>query len=61
MIVVAQQMAERISLALRSVADAQEPDTDSADYLLSGGSGQPVIQVIKTGEIVNGGSGGADK
>ena len=60
-IVVAQQMAERISLALRSVADAQEPDTDSADYLLSGGSGQPVIQVIKTGEIVNGGSCGADK
>jgi pilus assembly protein CpaB len=52
-IAVAQQMAERISLALRSVADAQEADTNAADYLLSGGSGTPVIQVIKTGEIVS--------
>lgn len=48
---VAQQMAERISLALRSVADAQEPDTDAADHLLSG-DGQPNIQVIKSGSIV---------
>ncbi len=48
---VAQQMAERISLALRSVADAQEPDTVAADYLLSG-DGQPSIQVIKSGSIV---------
>lgn len=48
---VAQQMAERISLALRSVADAQESDTDAADYLLSG-DGQPSIQVIKSGSIV---------
>ena len=55
-IAVAQQMAERLSLALRSVADAQEADTDAADYLLSGGDGMPVIQVIKTGEIVNGGT-----
>jgi pilus assembly protein CpaB len=50
---VAQQMAERISLALRSVADAQESDTDAADYLLSG-DGQPNIQVIKSGSIVKG-------
>jgi pilus assembly protein CpaB len=55
-IAVAQQMAERLSLALRSVADAQEPDTGAADYLLSGGDGMPIIQVIKTGEIVNGGA-----
>lgn len=48
---VAQQMAERISLALRSVADAQEPDTNAADYLLSG-DGRPSIQVIKSGSIV---------
>ncbi|ASY64909.1 Flp pilus assembly protein RcpC/CpaB [Sinorhizobium sojae CCBAU 05684] len=48
---VAQQMAERISLALRSVADAQEADTGAADYLLSG-DGQPSIQVIKSGSIV---------
>ncbi|WP_439626036.1 Flp pilus assembly protein CpaB [Shinella sp.] len=60
-IAVAQQMAERLSLALRSVADAQEPDTGAADYLLSGGDGMPIIQVIKTGEIVNGGSSATQK
>ncbi|WP_026616686.1 Flp pilus assembly protein CpaB [Ensifer aridi] len=48
---VAQQMAERISLALRSVADAQEPDTAAADHLLSG-DGRPSIQLIKSGSIV---------
>jgi pilus assembly protein CpaB len=53
-IAVAQQMADRLSLALRSVADAQEADTGAADYLLSGGDGVPQVQVIKTGQIVNG-------
>lgn len=51
-LVVAQQMADRISLALRSVADAQDDDLVSADYLLNGGSGQPEVQVIKSGSIV---------
>ncbi len=51
-ITVAQQMADRLSLALRSVADAQEEDTSAADHLLSGGSGAPIIQVIKSGEII---------
>jgi pilus assembly protein CpaB len=60
-IAVAQQMAERLSLALRSVADAQEPDTGGADYLLSGSDGMPLVQVIKTGEIVNGGTPAAQK
>ena len=50
---VAQQMAERLSLVLRSVADAQEPDTIAADHLLSG-DGRPSIQVIKSGSIVKG-------
>jgi pilus assembly protein CpaB len=54
---VAQQMADRLTLALRSVADAQENDTLSADYLLNGGAGQPEIQVIKSGSIVKGGQG----
>ena len=49
--VVAQQIATRISLALRSVADAQEPDTKAADYLLHGGDGLPEIQVIKSGAL----------
>ncbi|KPF44389.1 Flp pilus assembly protein CpaB [Rhizobium sp. G187] len=52
-ITVAQQMADRLSLALRSVADAQEEDTSAADHLLSGGDGQPTIQVIKSGTVVN--------
>ncbi|HEV7433536.1 MAG TPA: Flp pilus assembly protein CpaB [Pseudorhizobium sp.] len=51
-IAVAQQMADRLTLALRSVADAQEADTVAADYLLSGG-GKGEIQVIKSGSIVN--------
>nr|CAD6427822.1 Flp pilus assembly protein CpaB [Rhizobium sp. Q54] len=50
-IAVAQQMADRLTLALRSVADAQEPDTIAADYLLSG-SGRAEVQVIKSGSIV---------
>lgn len=49
---VAQQMADRISLALRSVADAQDDDLVAADYLLNGSSGQPEVQVIKSGSIV---------
>ena len=53
-IMVAQEMAERLSLALRSVADAQEPDNGAADYLLSGKDGAPQVQVIKTGEIIKG-------
>ncbi|CDN92004.1 MULTISPECIES: Flp pilus assembly protein CpaB [Agrobacterium tumefaciens complex] len=56
-ITVAQQMADRLTLALRSIADAQENDTLSADYLLNGGSGQPEIQVIKSGSIVKGNQG----
>jgi pilus assembly protein CpaB len=48
---VAQQMAERLTLALRSIADAQESDTVSADYLLHGGS-KAEVQVIKSGSIV---------
>jgi pilus assembly protein CpaB len=50
-IVVAQQMADRLTLALRSVADSQEPDTIAADYLLNGG-GKAEVQVIKSGSIV---------
>jgi|TARA_R110002020_G_scaffold37688_4_gene113589 pilus assembly protein CpaB len=49
---VAQQMADRLTLALRSVADAQEADTVAADYLLNGGT-KAEIQVIKSGSIVS--------
>ncbi|MCP4317429.1 MAG: Flp pilus assembly protein CpaB [Hyphomicrobiales bacterium] len=47
---VAQQMASRLTLALRSVADAQEADTGGADHLLSGDGGAS-IQLIRSGQI----------
>jgi pilus assembly protein CpaB len=50
-IAVAQQVADKLTLALRSVADSSEPDTDAARHLLSGGNGGPTIQVIKSGNI----------
>ena len=49
---VAQQMAERLSLALRSVADAREPDTGADDNLLTGDDGSGAVQVIKSGAII---------
>ena len=45
-------MAARLTLALRSVADVQDPDTGGAEYLLSGEEGG-TIQVIKSGTITN--------
>lgn len=52
-ITVAQQMADRLTLALRSVADAQEVSSDQADYLVSGESGtnRGTIRMIKSGEV----------
>lgn len=57
---VAQQMAQRLTLALRSVADAQEPDTDAPSYLLNGGSESAGIQVIKSGTIIKSTSSAAE-
>jgi pilus assembly protein CpaB len=51
-IAVAQQMAARLTLALRSVADVQDSDTGGADHLLSG-EGGATIQLIRSGEIIN--------
>lgn len=52
-ITVAQQMADRLTLALRSVKDAQEEPGDEADYLVSGnGSGRRgTVRLIKSGEV----------
>ncbi|PZU21744.1 MAG: Flp pilus assembly protein CpaB [Shinella sp.] len=50
-IAVTQQMADRLTLSLRSIVDAQEADTRSADYLLSGGSNNPAVQLIKSGTL----------
>ncbi len=54
---VAQQMADRLSLALRSLEDVGNEETKGAEYLLSGNRGNGRIRVIKYGnrkEIVTG-------
>lgn len=50
-IAVAQQVADRLTLALRSVADAGDPDTVADQRLLGGGNGMSGIQVIKSGNV----------
>lgn len=50
-ITVAQQLAERLTLTLRSVVDTQEEVTDEADYLVSGNGKKGTIRLIKSGEV----------
>jgi pilus assembly protein CpaB len=52
-VTVAQQMADRLALALRSTADAGEKVTGEADYLVNGaGIGKRgTVKMIKSGEI----------
>lgn len=50
-ITVAQQMADRLSLALRSVADAQQKAENEADYLVSGNGRRGTVRLIKSGEV----------
>lgn len=50
-ITVAQQMADRLTLALRSTADVHEEVTDEADYLVSGQGRGGRVRLIKLGEI----------
>ncbi|MDP3895233.1 MAG: Flp pilus assembly protein CpaB [Mesorhizobium sp.] len=50
-ITVAQQMADRLTLALRSVADAQEAPGPQADYLVSGDGRRGTVRLIKQGEV----------
>lgn len=47
---VAQQMADRLALSLRSLEDSSEGETKSADYLLSGSRGNGRVRVIKYGK-----------
>jgi pilus assembly protein CpaB len=49
-ITVAQQMADRLTLSLRSVADAQEVPDGEADYLVGNGR-KGVVRLIKSGQI----------
>jgi pilus assembly protein CpaB len=50
-ITVAQQMADRLTLALRSIKDAQEKNLDQADYLVNGTGQRGTVRLIKSGEI----------
>jgi pilus assembly protein CpaB len=50
-ITVAQQMADRLTLALRSITDTQEKQTDEADYLVSGNGRRGTVRMIRSGEV----------
>lgn len=50
-ITVAQQMADRLTLALRPIADAQEKSDGEADYLVSGNGRRGTVRLIKSGEV----------
>ena len=50
-ITVAQQMADRLTLALRPIVDTQEKPTGEADYLVSGYGNRGTVRLIKSGEI----------
>lgn len=50
-IAVGQQIADRITLALRSVADVAEEDTVGASYLVTTGSGVDDVKVIRSGKV----------
>ncbi len=49
-ITVAQQMADRLTLALRPIADAQEKVADQADYLVGNGR-RGLVRLIKSGQV----------
>jgi pilus assembly protein CpaB len=50
-ITVAQQMSDRLTLALRSITDNQEKVVDEADYLVSGNGRRGMVRLIKSGEV----------
>lgn len=50
-ITVAQQMADRLTLALRSTADASQKVTDQADYLVNGQGKNGRVRLIKLGQV----------
>ncbi|MES0097772.1 Flp pilus assembly protein CpaB [Mesorhizobium sp. M0019] len=50
-ITVAQQMADRLTLALRSIKDSQDKNVGEADYLVSGNGWRGTVRLIKSGEV----------
>lgn len=55
-ITVAQQMADRLSLALRSIKDVQEVPTGEADYLVSGTGRRGTVRLIRSGVVTEEGA-----
>ncbi len=55
-ITVAQQMADRLTLALRSTADVNQKVTDQADYLVNGQGHSGRIRLIKFGQLSEAGA-----
>jgi len=50
-ITVAQQMADRLTLALRAVVDTKEQIKDEADWLVSGTGRRGTVRLIRSGEV----------
>lgn len=50
-ITVAQQMADRLTLALRSITDTQNQPVEDADYLVSGNGRKGTVRLIRSGEV----------
>lgn len=50
-ITVAQQMADKLTLSLRSIADATEKSNEQADYLVMGSTGHGMVKLIRSGEV----------
>lgn len=50
-VTVAQQMADRLALALRSTADAAEKTSGQADYLVNGNGKRGTVRMIKSGDV----------
>jgi pilus assembly protein CpaB len=50
-ITVAQQMADRLTLALRPITDVNEKNLGEADYLVSSNGRRGTVRLIKSGEV----------
>lgn len=50
-ITVASQMADRLTLALRSINDVNQKPSGEADYLVSGNGRRGTIRLIKSGDV----------
>lgn len=50
-ITVAQQLADRLTLALRPITDAQEKPSGQADYLVAGDGKRGTVRLIRSGEV----------